>query len=271
MRFTKTPGVMIWSGLISPGWHQVLDFGHGDLAGGGHHRIEVARGLSIDQVALAVAHPGVHDREVGNEPTLHDEALAIKFALLLVLSDHGPGAGPGEERRNAGSARANTLSQRSLRIELDLELAREILLRESLVLADIGRDHLLDLPGVEEEAKTNPINARIVGYDREVANPGVPDGLDQRLRDTAKPEAPGHDHHAVLQKAGKCRGSIGIEFFHEPTVLDFAYSWPLLGRGRVRRMRKFCIALRQGLQCLLPEDGQLQSCRPGLRGSRSCS
>src|SRR3954454_2046362 len=31
---------------------QVLDLGHRDRGGGGHHGVEVARGLAIDQVAL---------------------------------------------------------------------------------------------------------------------------------------------------------------------------------------------------------------------------
>ena len=124
---------------------QVLDLGDRDLAGGRHHRIEVARGLAVDEVALGVALPGVHDREVGDEAALHDVVLAVELALLLALGDHGADAGLGEEGRDAGAAGADALGQRALRVELDLELAGEKLLREHLVLADVGRDHLLDL------------------------------------------------------------------------------------------------------------------------------
>ena len=40
---------------------QMLDLGDRHLAGGRHDGIEVARGLAIDEVALAVGLPGVHD------------------------------------------------------------------------------------------------------------------------------------------------------------------------------------------------------------------
>src|SRR5262249_59262869 len=49
------------------GLHEVLDFGHGDLAGGGHHWIEVARGLAVNEVALGIAHPSMDDREIGDK------------------------------------------------------------------------------------------------------------------------------------------------------------------------------------------------------------
>ena len=102
------------------------------LAGGRHHRIEVARGLAVDEIALGVALPGIDDREVGDEAALHDVALAVELALLLALGDHGAGAGRGEEGRNAGAAGADALGQRALRVELDLELAGEVLLGELL-------------------------------------------------------------------------------------------------------------------------------------------
>ena len=68
--------------------------------------------------------------EIGDETALHDVALAVELALFLALGDHRAGAGFGEERRDAGAASADALGQRALRIEFDLELAGEILLRE---------------------------------------------------------------------------------------------------------------------------------------------
>src|SRR5882757_2880279 len=109
---------------------QVLDLRHRHLARGRHHRIEVARGLSIDEVALGIAFPRVHDGEVGDDPALEDIARTVDLALLLALGDQGARAGPREEGRNAGTAGADALGERALRIELDLELAREVLLRE---------------------------------------------------------------------------------------------------------------------------------------------
>ena len=55
-------------------------------------------------------------------------------------------AGRRVERRDAGAAGAQPLGQRALRHQLDLELAGEELALELLVLADVGRDHLPDLP-----------------------------------------------------------------------------------------------------------------------------
>src|SRR5262245_11487287 len=105
------------------------------------------------------------NREIGDKPALHDVAFAVDLALLLALSNLRPGACAGKERRDAGTAGADTLGERALRIELDLQFASEILLRESLVLPDIGRDHLLDLLGVEQQAKADPVDAAVVGDD----------------------------------------------------------------------------------------------------------
>src|SRR5262249_59747716 len=96
-------------GIDIAGLHEVLDFGHGDLAGGGHHGIEVARGLAIDEGALDVTHPRMNDREIGDKPALHDVVLAVDLALLLALRHLRPGAGAGKERRDAAAAAAPTL------------------------------------------------------------------------------------------------------------------------------------------------------------------
>ena len=84
----------------------------------------------------------------------------------------------------------------------------------SLVLADIGRDHLLDLPRLEQQAEAGAVDAGIVGDDGEVLHAGVADRLDQRLRDAAQAEAAGHDQHAVLEHAGERRLCVGIDFLH---------------------------------------------------------
>src|SRR5688572_29607977 len=49
-------------GLDLAGLNQVLDLCDRDLAGRRHDGIEVARSLAIDEVAFAVALPGVDDR-----------------------------------------------------------------------------------------------------------------------------------------------------------------------------------------------------------------
>ena len=59
-------------GVDLAGLHQLLDLGHRHLGRGGHHRVEVARGVPVDEVALGVALPGVHDGEVGEQAALHE-------------------------------------------------------------------------------------------------------------------------------------------------------------------------------------------------------
>ena len=131
--------------------------------------------LRIDEIAFRVALPGVDEREVGDQAALHDIGLAVELAHLLALGDHGADAGLGEEGRDAGAAGADALGERALRVEFDLELAGEDMLREHLVLADIGRDHLLDLPGLEQQAEAAAVDARIVGDDGQILDAGIAD------------------------------------------------------------------------------------------------
>ena len=84
-------------------------------------------------------------------------ALAVELPFFLALGDVGAHPGAGEESGNARAAGADALGKRALRIELDLELAREILLGEQLVLAHVGRDHLLDLLGFEQKAQARAV------------------------------------------------------------------------------------------------------------------
>ena len=103
-----------------------------------------------------VALPGLDDGEVADDAALHDVGLAVELAQLLTLGDQRADAGLGEEGRNPGAAGADALGQRPLRVELDLDLAGQILPRELLVLADIGADHLLDHVAVEQLAQAQP-------------------------------------------------------------------------------------------------------------------
>src|SRR5579862_398125 len=102
---------------------QILDFGHRHLARGRHHRIKIARGLAVNEVAFGIAEISVHDRQIGDDAALHDVALAVELAHVLALGDLGADAGLGEERRDAGAAGADAFGERALRVELDLELA----------------------------------------------------------------------------------------------------------------------------------------------------
>ena len=173
MRLTKMPGVWMWSGSSLAGRHQLLDLGHRDLGSGRHHRVEIARGLAVDQVAGGVALPGVDDGEVGEQAALHDVLLAVEFLHFLAFGDQRADAGLGVEGRDTGAAGADALGQRALRIEFEFQFAGEILLREQLVLADIGRDHLLDLPRLQQPAEADAVDAGIVGDDRQTLDAGI--------------------------------------------------------------------------------------------------
>src|SRR5262249_37070032 len=144
------------------------------------------------------------------------------------------------ERRDACAARADALGERALRIELDLELAREVLLGEQLVLAHVGRDHPLDLLGLEQKAQARAVDARVVGDDGEILHPGLADRLDQLLGDAAQAEAAGADQHAVLEQAGERRLGVRINLFHETRpqprygIAQFLYPGP---RSAIKRPR----------------------------------
>ena len=214
----ENAGRMDVVGIELAGRHQMFDFGHGDLCGGRHHRIKIARGLAIDQVAGGVALPGVHDREIGEQPALHDVFLAVELLHFLAFGDQRADAGLGVEGRDAGAAGADALGQRSLRIEFEFQLAGEILLGEQLVLADIGRDHLLDLPRLQQAAEPDAVDPGIVGDHGQVLHAGIADRVRQGLGDAAQAEAAGHDHHAVLENALECGFGVGIDLVHGNTT-----------------------------------------------------
>ena len=115
--------------------HHLLHLRDGDPRGRRHHRVEVAGGLAVDEVPPGVGLPGVDEREVRAERQLEQVLAPVDDARLLALGDLRPDAGGGVEAADAGAAGADPLGERPLRHELDLELAREVLALELLVLA----------------------------------------------------------------------------------------------------------------------------------------
>src|SRR5437660_211392 len=82
-----------------------------------------------------------------------------------IQGDQRADPGLGEKRRNPGAAGADSLGQGTLRVEFQFELAVEVELGEQPVLADIGRDHLADLPGLQEQTEPGAVDPGIVRYD----------------------------------------------------------------------------------------------------------
>ncbi len=67
----------------------MLDLGDGHLAGGRAQGVEVAGRLAVDEVAQAVAFPGVHDGEVGPYAPFQEILAAFELAHFLALRQHG--------------------------------------------------------------------------------------------------------------------------------------------------------------------------------------
>src|SRR3954447_1528993 len=112
------------------GGHQMLDFRNRDLCSRRHHRVEVPRCLAIDEIARGLALPGMDDREVGEQAALHQICFAVEFLDLLAFGNQRADPGFGVEGWNTRPARSDALGERTLRIEFELQFAREILLRE---------------------------------------------------------------------------------------------------------------------------------------------
>src|SRR5580698_8857927 len=146
---------------------ELLDLDDRDLAGLRAQRVEVARRLAEHEVAPAVALPRLYDRELAADRALEHAVAAVELARLFAVGDLRAVAGRREERLDPGAARAQSLGERALRTELDLELARQEQLLEHFVLADVRRDHLLDLALREQHAEALIGRAAVVRHDRQ--------------------------------------------------------------------------------------------------------
>src|SRR5436190_23576443 len=122
------------------GINELLDLGDGVPRGRRHHRIEIARGLSIDEIADAIAFPRLDEREVSEERRLENVSAAVDDAAFLPCRDQRAGAGRREETADPCAGGAHALREGALRHELDLNLLLQELPLEFLVLADVGCD-----------------------------------------------------------------------------------------------------------------------------------
>jgi hypothetical protein len=89
------------------------------------------------------------------------------------------------------------------------------LLLEDRVLADVGRDHLSDLPGLQQDAQAKVVDPAVVRDHDEVLDPQVADRVDAVFRDAAQPESAGQDGHSVPQPgSGQGVLCVGYDFVH---------------------------------------------------------
>ena len=140
-------------GIEAARLHDLLHLHDADLAAHRGGRVEVARCLAEDQVAGRVRLPRLHDGQVRHDPALEDVGLPVELLVLLALGHDRADARLRVEARDARAAGAHPLGQRALRVELELEFARQVLPHELGVLAHVGGHHLPDLPGLEQHAR----------------------------------------------------------------------------------------------------------------------
>ena len=194
--------------------HDLFDLGDADFPASRCGHVEIPCGLAEDKVPRRVGLPGLDDGEVGHDPALKDVGPSVEIVMLLALGDHGADAGCRVEPGDPRAARPHPLGQGALRVELQLQLSRQVLAHEFRVLADIGRDHLLHLPRLQQHPQTEPVHARVVRRDGQALDATVADRRDQQFRDAAQAKAPGGDQHAVLQHALQRRSGAWVNLVH---------------------------------------------------------
>ena len=137
-----------------------------------------------------------------NEGPFHHIVPAVELPRLFPLGDLRAVTRRGKEGRDAGAAGANAFGEGPLRIELDGQLAGEILPHELLVLANVGADHLADLPRVRAARRGRRRRCRHCSRSTvRFFTPAIADRLDERRGNPAQAEATRHDGHSIMQQS----------------------------------------------------------------------
>src|SRR4029077_6210034 len=165
----------------------------------------------------------------------------VELARLLAFGDQRANASAGEERWDAGAAGTKLLGERALRRELELELAGQVLALELLVLADVARDHLLDLARLEQLAEAEAVDAGVVRDDGQVLDARIVQRIDQGLGNAAQAEAADGHQLAIADDAGQGGGRAWEDLVHrrirgvESARLSVR-ALPRMAEGRTRTM-----------------------------------
>src|SRR6266852_2529014 len=176
---------------------ELLDFSDYVIGGRGHHGIEVARGLAIDEIAPAIAFPGFDEREVPTQPALQNVVAAVELAGFFSFGNQGAVAGRCVEGGDTSATGANALGESALRIQLDLHFAAEHALLEKFVFPDVGGNHFFDLAILQEQAEAGAVGAGVVAGNGQILGAFAAYCVDQMLRDPAEAEAADEDGGAV--------------------------------------------------------------------------
>src|SRR5690348_1277681 len=123
----------------------MFDFGYGYFRGSGHHRVEIARGLAINEIAPPIAFPCFDEGEVSLQRVFHHIQPAIKLTGLFVLAYEGAYPGRRKKCRDTRTSGANALGKRSLWHKLKVNLVLDDHRFQQFVLADVGANVTSDL------------------------------------------------------------------------------------------------------------------------------
>src|SRR5262245_4159395 len=139
---------------------------------------------------------------------------AVELAYFLAFGHECSRTGGGEKSGNACATCADSFSQSSLRIQLELHLTAQHHLLERFVLADVGTDMFFDLPGLQKLSEAVSIDSGVVGNRGQVLDAFAGQSLDQFFRNATEPESADHDHCAVLNIVDRCI-SVGEDLVHK--------------------------------------------------------
>src|SRR5690606_37408635 len=110
-------------------------------------------------------------------------------------------------------------SEGALGNQLYLQLAAQELPLELGVLADVGCDHLPDLPAMQEQAEAEIVHTGVIGDAGKAVNAFTDQGVDTILGDAAKAEAAQHDGGAGLDMPDGLVGAGNYFIDHRMQVL----------------------------------------------------
>src|SRR5579863_10269641 len=171
-----------------PQLHQLLHLSNYIFRRRRHHWIEIPRRLAVNQIPPPIALPRLHKRKIPANPSLQHILPPIKLPRLLALRHHRAHTSGRIKTRNPRPTRSNSLRKRPLRIQLQLQLPARDQLFEQLVLPHIRRNHLLDLPVLQQQPNPKIVHPGIVADNRQIFSPPPPHRRNQILRYPTKPK-----------------------------------------------------------------------------------
>lgn len=178
-----------------------------------------------DEVAVAIALPGVDKSKVRGQGLLKDKVGTVEGAHLLgrrrflnipvgvvllrqpAFGHLGAHAGFGIKSGDPGAAGTQLLRQGSLRGEDHLQFTGEVLAGELLVLPHVGTDGSPDAAVLEEDAKAPVVHAAVVADRLQSSGALLMQGVYQRNRNSAQSEPADGQRGTVRDVLHRFRGA----------------------------------------------------------------